>query len=308
MYIVLSVVLGIGMLLGGIFGMRLGLKYLLWRRMQHVLQELTITPWRGMIFGTLAAAVMQSSTALSLITIGLVSAEYLSFYQALGIILGANIGTCSTVQLMSLSIPEQYFIPLFFLLVLVMLGSNRLRHIAMAAAGLLSMFIGLGILSDALGNLSELDTVIQYLMAAKKNPLYGILGGIIITVLFQSSSAATGILMVLASEGIVDLTTAAYVVYGNNIGSCLSSAVVGATAPLAAKRVAVSHIMLNILGVAVALPLTSLLTTAAIWITADFAGQVALVHTIFNIISSLAVLPIVKQYAQLIILLVPGKG
>ncbi len=307
MYIVFSAFLGISMLISGIFTMRLGLKHLLWHRMQHTLRKLVITPWRGMIIGTLAAAIMQSSTALSLITIGLVSAEYLSFYQGLGLILGANIGTCSTVQLMSLSLPDELLLPLFFILIFVIASSNRLRYLAMAAAGLLSMFIGLDVLSDTLSNMSELNTVIQYLTIARRNPLYGILGGIIMTFLFQSSSAATGVLMMLATEGIIDLTTAAYVVYGNNIGSCLSSVVVGATAPLAAKRIAVSHIVLNVLGVAAALPFTSLLIAAANWFTADFARQVALVHTIFNIISSLVVLPIVKQYALFIMRLVPGK-
>jgi phosphate:Na+ symporter len=305
----MTIILGVGMLLGGLFSMRLGLKHLLWKRLQHILQQMTLTPWRGMLVGTLASALMQSSTALSLITISLVGADYLSFYQGLGIILGANIGTCSTVQLMALfQIPQHYFLPLFLVALTVTLMHKRLRYIAMTIAGLLSMFIGLNLLTDALGRLSMFDTMINYLLIAKQNPYYGILGGAMITLLFQSSSAATGLLMVLADKGIVDLTTAAYVVYGNNIGSCLSSVIIGAAAPIAAKRVAVSHIMLNILGVAAAYPLTGPLIAAVTYFTADFAGQVALLHTIFNIISSLVVLPIVKQYAQLIMLLVPGKS
>ena len=113
--------------------------------------------------------------------------------------------------------------------------------------------------------------------------------------------------MILASDGIIDLTTASYVVYGNNIGSCLSSIIVGAAGTLAAKRVAVAHVLLNILGVVLFLPLTGFLTKTATYITADFAGQVAIVHTIFNIVSSLAILPIIRQYANLIIFLIPGK-
>lgn len=308
MHILAMALLGIVMLISGIFIMRYGLKKVLWNSLQRILQSLTVTPWRGMLVGTIAAALMQSSTAVSLITIGLVSAEYLTFYQALGIILGANIGTCSTVQLMTISFSEQHIVPFMIACGIIALISKRLRYIALALSGLLSMFIGLGILSNALGNISEMDTVVEYLVAAKLNPIYGIIGGVVITLLFQSSSAATGILMLLADEGIVDLVTSTYVVYGNNIGSCLSSIVVAAGAPLAARRVAMAHIILNILGVLAALPFTWQLACAAANLTDDFAVQVAIVHTIFNVISSLAVLPIIRYYAKLIELLVPGRN
>lgn len=305
MYVMLILIfIGTTLLLGGIFFMRLGLQKLLWTKLQRFLSQLTKTPWRGLLVGIFAAALMQSSTAVSLLTIGLVHAEYLSFYQGLGVILGANIGTCSTVQLMAVSLPEEVIIPLFAITLLFTIATKHFRYVGMAISGLLSMFIGMSILSEALSNISEFTTVIQYLLYAKENPFYGILGGIIITLLFQSSSAATGVLMVLASDGIIDLTTATYVIYGNNIGSCLSSLIVGATASLAAKRLAVAHILLNLLGVIVFLPLSAILAKTATLLTADFAGQVAIVHTIFNIISSLAVLPLIHQYANLVMLLI----
>ena len=129
-------------------------------------------------------------------------------------------------------------------------------------------------------------TASSWILTTKYNPMYGIAGGIIITLLFQSSSAATGVLIVLAEKGLIDMTTAAFVVYGNNIGSCISSVIVGATSPLAAKRVAIAHIMLNILGVLIFLPITKLLTLCTAYIAPDFPGQIALMHTIFNIMSS----------------------
>ncbi len=308
MYVMLALILiGTALLLGGIFFMRLGLQKILWTRLQCFLSQLTSTPWRGLLVGIIAAAIMQSSTAVSLLTIGLVHAEYLSFYQGLGIILGANIGTCSTVQLMAISVPENIIMPLFAFTLLLTITIKKFRYLGMALSGLLSMFIGMSILSEALNTISEFTTVIDYLLSAKENPLYGIIGGIIITLLFQSSSAATGILMVLASDGIIDLTTATYVVYGNNIGSCLSSLIVGVTASLSAKRLAAAHILLNILGVIIFLPLTNILVKTATYLTADFAGQVAIVHTLFNIISSLAVLPVVHQYANLVMLLIPKR-
>jgi len=308
MYQTISLIMiGIILLLGGLFFMRLGLQELFLYKFKYFLGKLTQRPWQALLFGTFAAAMMQSSTAVSLLTIGLVSADYLSFYQGLGIILGANIGTCSTVQLMTLSIPVDSFLPLLLITVIISLLIKKLRPIFMAISGLLSIFLGITILSDGLGNLSGFTTVIDYLVAAKENALYGIMGGIIITLLFQSSSAATGVIMILASDGIINLTTASYVIYGNNIGSCLSSIIVGAAGPLAGKRIATAHVLLNILGVVFFLPMTSLLTRTATFITADFAGQVAVVHTLFNIISSLAILPIIRPYANLIIFLIPGK-
>jgi len=300
--------LGIILLLGGIFFMRLGLQKLLLHRFKDLLGQLTKQPWRSLLFGTFAAAMMQSSTAVSLLTITLVSAEYLSFHQGLGIILGANIGTCSTVQLMTLSIPKDLFLPMLIFFIFFTITLKKFRNMGMAISGLLSMFIGITILSNALSTFSEFSTLIEYVVTAQENPLYGILGGIIITLLFQSSSAATGVIMVLANEGIMDLMTASYVVYGNNIGSCLSSLIVGAAGTLAAKRIAVAHVLLNILGVVFFLPITTVLTKTATFITADFAGQVAIVHTLFNIISSLAVVPIMYQYTKLIYFLIPGKG
>ena len=305
--IILSL-MGILLLLGGIFFMRLGLQKLLLHKLKELLSQLTKQPWRSVLFGTVAAAMMQSSTAVSLLTITLVSAEYLSFYQGLGIILGANIGTCSTVQLMTISVPQDIFLPFFIFFIVITITIKRLRNVGMAISGLLSMFIGITMLSNSLATLSKFATLIEYIVAAKENPLYGILGGIIMTLLFQSSSAATGVIMILASEGMMDLTTASYVVYGNNIGSCLSSLIVGAAGTLAAKRIAVAHVLLNILGVMFFLPITTLLTKTATFITADFAGQVAIIHTLFNIISSLAVVPIMHQYTNLIYFLIPGKG
>jgi phosphate:Na+ symporter len=285
--------------------MRYGLQRALWHRLHYALVRLTLTSWRSLAVGTVAATLLQGSTAVSLITIGLVSADYLTFYQSLGIILGANIGTCSTVQLMTLALPERYLIPLLIILLITSLIWHRLRYILLGMAGLVSMFLGIGLTSQALAAISQFDTALAYIVAARSNPLYGIAGGIIITLLFQSSSAATGMLMLLANENIIDLTTAAYVVYGNNIGSCLSSVIVGAAAPLAAKRVAMAHILLNVLGVMIFFPITKMLIILATHLTVDFAGQVAAIHTIFNIISSLAVIPFLHGYAALIIHLVP---
>ncbi|HML31973.1 Na/Pi cotransporter family protein [Sporomusa sphaeroides] len=303
----LEIMLGLIMLLGGIFIMRYGLKKALWRRLHMALEKLTQTPWRALTLGTAAAAAFQSSTTVSLVTIGLVSADYMSFRQALGVILGANIGTCSTLQLVNMSVSLDYILPLILLSVLISGLRKKFRYIGLALTGLLSMFAGLEFLMNGISSLSKMDAMTGYLVMAKSQPLYGIWGGLIATVVFQSSSAATALLMLLADMGLVDSTTSAYVIYGNNIGSCISSVVFSAAAPIAARRVALSHILLNVVGVAFFYPLTAVLVSAAGYLTSDFGAQVAAIHTIFNILSSLLVMPQFNQFVNLICLLIPDR-
>lgn len=303
---ILTIVTGVTMLLSGIFTIRYGLKLLLWKKLQLLLRTATNTPLRGILVGTAAAALFQSSTAVSLITISLVSAEYLSFRNGLGIILGANIGTCSTVQLLTVSLPVEYLIP-FLVLCLLLTIPKRSRYVGLTLTGLLSMFSGLSLLTLGLGSLPDMDTLLYVISLAETNAFHGITAGILTTFLCQSSSAATAILMALADEDLINLTTAAYIVYGNNIGSCLSSVVVSAVAPTAAKRVALSHVLLNVLGVLLFLPLTGTMTALTARFSSDFPSQIAMYHTLFNVISSLLVLPFLQQFSRLIEILIPAK-
>jgi phosphate:Na+ symporter len=304
-YRVLHTLLGLSMLLGGIFVMRWALKKALWRRLHAVLRGATRTPWRGLLLGTAAAALFQSSTTVCLITIGLVSAEYITFRKALGIILGANIGTCSTVQLVNLSIPSEYLFPAILIAILLSIY-RKFRYFGIAAAGILCMFAGLNHLTEGIAGLSRLDQLTSYVVMANSQPMYGIWGGILLTTAFQSSSAATALVMVLADEGLLTITTAAYLVYGNNIGSCVSSVVFSAAAPIAARRVALAHILLNLLGVAVFYPLTPAFVWTVSYLSQDFSEQVAMLHTLFNLLSSLIGLVLIHQFAGLVERLTPG--
>lgn len=302
----LNVFLGIGLLLTGIFLMRYGLKKALWYRLRNLLRQTTKTPLRALALGTISAAVLQSSTTVCLITIGLVGSEYMTFHQALGVILGANIGTCSTVQLVNLSLPLHLLLPALLTSILLSIY-RRFRYICLAIAGLLCMLTGLAYLTDGIAALSEMSQVHSYIQAAQTNPLYAIWGGLLITLAFQSSSAATAFLMLFISEGLIDLTTAAYIVYGNNIGSCISSVVFSAAAPLAARRVALSHILLNVLGAVVFFPLTNALVLSAKFIASDLGNQVAVLHLLFNVLSSVIAFALLRPFTRLIYFLVPNR-
>lgn len=287
----ISFLAGLMFLWGGIFLMRYGLKKLLLHKVKNILYTLTVTPLKELLFGTAAATLMQSSTAVSLLTIGMVSANYLSFEQSLGIILGANIGTCTTVQFLTLPIFNYYFIIGLIIIAFLFSLIKKLRPLATALFGISAMFLGLSLLSGFSWNKDQLSLITNYLSANSDSVITGIVCRIAMTFLFQSSSAATAVIMVLASQEMLDLNTSAYIVYGNNIGSCLPALFVGAASPPAAKKPALAHFLLNILGTLIFLPVTPILTNIAAWLTNNFAGQVAMFHTLFNIISSLAVLP-----------------
>ena len=168
---------GCSLLVSGLFCMRYGLQKLLSRSLQHLLAKLTLTPWRGLLSGTVAAALLQSSTAVTLATVGLVSADYLSFYQGLALILGANIGTCATVQLLTLSIPANILLPALIASGGIALMAPRLRFSALAIMGVFSMFLGIDLLAAGMGAITQLVPIKAALTSAKSNPLYGIGGG-----------------------------------------------------------------------------------------------------------------------------------
>ncbi|MBP2645334.1 MAG: Na+/Picotransporter [Firmicutes bacterium] len=295
---------GMGLLAGGLFTMRWTLTKVFIHSFHQYLSQLTLTPLRSLLVGMIAAAFMQSSSALTLVTIGLISADLLPFESGLGIILGANIGTCSTVQLMTVSIPLRYLATLLIFCCFFALVLPKYRSITLSLTGLCGMLTGLSFLNASLANAVELSTVLTYLENASHQPLLGISGGVLLTLLFQSSSASTALLMSLTGQGLIDLTAAAYSVYGNNIGSCIPSLLVGLTAPLTAKRVAVSHLILNVLGVVCFFPFTQHIIKMATLLSVNLPEQVAMIHTLFNIISSVVVLVFIKSFSRLIIFLV----
>lgn len=300
----LTLLLGVGLLTGGLMVMRHGLKRLLWRRLYNLLCTATLTPVRGLLAGILASVLFQSSTAVCLLTIGLVTAEYLTFRRSVGIILGANIGTCSTVGLLGF-VSTEMLLPVLLIIAAAFLTLKRTRTIGVALLGLACMFCGLYLLNRGVAVFQEFTYIQGLIVSAKESCWHGITAGVLITFLFQSSSAATAMLMSMAEANIFGLTSAAYIVYGANLGSCLSSVLVSVFAPLAAKRVAAAHVLLNLMGIIIFLPATDQLIFLVRQFSAEPDIQVAAMHTIFNALSSLAILPATGPFSRLIELLIP---
>lgn len=298
---------GLVSLVGGIYVLRRGLDSALGGRVRRYFSSAQITPWKGFFIGAAAAALMQSSTAVSLIAIGLVGAGFIAFTESLGIILGANVGTCTTVQLIAIQPSGAFIVYVLLGLSALMLFFQKLRRLSAAALGIGAIFSGLTLLAGAMQQTGDARAWAAWLLQTEFPIISAVLFGALVTAVLQSSSAATALLMTMGAASAIDLTTAAYIVYGNNIGSCLSSLVVGAASPLEAKRTAASHFILNLIGAILFLPFTGIFASAVSMFTGSFEARVALMHTAFNLISSLAVMPFIRQYAKCIEWLLPRR-
>lgn len=298
----LQLLLGIGGMLGGLTLMRISLARLLCSRLTACLTRLADSPPLGFLLGILCAALLQGSTAVSLLTLGLVSGGILTFPQSIAILLGANVGTCSTVPLL-LVLPTDILTSLhslFALLLIVGLCHRRTRPLVGALGGLWLMLAGFHALQDASSILLRQDDLTALLNCADRSATLSIVCGATLTFLLQSASSSTLLLTTLYEEGLLTPHTACYLVYGNNIGSCLSSVLVSTTAPHEAKMTALANLLLNLGGTLLFLPLTDLFINLALTTAPTPAEQLVFYHTAFNLLSALLLLPFTRPYANLI--------
>lgn len=298
---------GVALLLFGMQFMKTGLENVAQRRMRSTLQTLTRTPLTGALAGTVITALVQSSTAVTVITIGLVNAGIISFYQAVGIVLGTNIGTTVTAQLISFRF-EDLALPAIGLGAIIMTWSRRKgwRYLSQSIVGFGIVFLGIATMSHALTPMKDSPLFLRALSAMSVSPLLGVLAGSVFTALIHSSGTTTGVVIALAHQGMIDLPAAIAVIFGSNIGTCITGVIASIGSSVNAKRVAVSHVMLNVIGVLLFLPFLSPFSAQIARTDPVLARQVANAHTVFNIISSVVVLPFARQFANLIVKMVPG--
>ena len=225
--------------------------------------------------------------------------------QTLGIILGANIGTCLTVQLFALNLDILSIPTIIFGVLMLLFKKFRVAGYALFGFGLL--FLGLLIMTRGTAYLQYSPSFLGFLLATNTHAVYGVLAGMITTALVQSSSVVTGVVLVLARQGLISLPAAIAITLGSNIGTCFTSALVGIGGNTAARQVGIAHILLNIIGVMIFLPLLNPFARLVNFTSGNLPQQVANVHLIFNLISSLAVLPFVKQFARLVYFFTPRK-
>lgn len=291
----------LGMVIG-LTWMRLSLSHLLRHRLSRRLAKLSDSPCFGFVFGILSAVLLQGSTAVTLLTIGLVSSRILTFPQSIAILLGANVGTCSTIPLL-LSLPLD-IIPLLrpYLVVAIIIFHliPRTRPLGGAIGGLCLMLLGFDTLHQAGGTFLQQSQLLALLDYADTSPAIAIGCGSLLTFALQSASSSTLLLTALCEENLLAPHTICYLVYGNNIGSCLSSVLISSAAPIAGKMTALANLLLNIGGTLLFLPLTNVFTHLAANLIINPSEQLVFYHTIFNLISALLLLPFIQPYANLI--------
>ncbi len=304
-------------LLGGLalflYGMQMmsdGLEDAAGNRMKQILEKLTSNRLLGVLVGASITAVIQSSSATTVMVVGFVNSGMMTLKQAVWIIMGANIGTTITGQLIALDVGM--LAPLFAFLgvaMIVFLKMPKAHHFGKILAGLGILFIGMDMMGTAMDPLKDSEAFIS-LMTTFSNPIIGILAGALFTAVIQSSSASVGILQTLAKGGLIPFSSAVFVLFGQNIGTCITAVLAAIGTNRSAKRTTIIHLMFNMIGTIV------FTTVCLLFPLADFVesltpnnpeSQIANMHTIFNIVTTLLLLPFGTILAELATKILPDS-
>lgn len=307
---VLALLGGLALFLYGMQMMSTGLEAAAGNRMKSILEKLTSNRIKGVLVGAAITAVIQSSSATTVMVVGFVNSGLMTLKQAVWVIMGANIGTTITGQLIALDIGA--IAPLFAIAgvgAIMFIKSEKVHHISSIFAGLGILFMGMDMMGAAMSPLKESEAFIS-LMTKFDNPLLGILVGALFTAVIQSSSASVGILQALASTGMIPLSSAVFVLFGQNIGTCITAVLASIGMKVNAKRTTVIHLLFNIIGT-VLFTVICLVTPYVTWIEAmtpgDPVAQIANAHTVFNIVTTLLLLPFGTHMTNIAVRILPDS-
>ena len=284
---------GLALFLYGMQMMSQGLENAAGNKMQQILEKLTANRFLGVLVGALITAVIQSSSATTVMVVGFVNARMMTLNQAVWIIMGANIGTTITGQLIALDAGAVAPIIAFIGVILIIFSKKeKIGYVGSILAGLGILFIGMDMMGGSMEPLAQSQSFIS-LLTKFSNPILGILAGTIFTAIIQSSSASVGILQALAGSGIVTLDSAAFILFGQNIGTCITAFLAALGANRNAKRTTIIHITFNVIGTIIftILCITTPLIPVLQGMTESASKQIANLHTMFNVTTTLILLP-----------------
>lgn len=285
---------GLALFLYGMQMMSTGLEASAGNKMKLILEKLTANRFVGVLVGALITAIIQSSSATTVMVVGFVNSGMMTLNQAIWIIMGANIGTTITGQLIALNIGE--FAPLIAFLgvaAIVFSKNEKVKYVGEILAGLGILFIGMDMMGTAMEPLADSEKFVS-ILTKFENPLLGILAGTVFTALIQSSSASVGILQTLAGSGVIGLKSAAFVLFGQNIGTCITALLASIGTNRNAKRTTIIHIMFNVFGTIIFTILclaTPIIPMVEGWTPTNAPAQIANLHTMFNIVTTILLLP-----------------
>ena len=306
------------MLMGGLalflYGMKMmseGLEAAAGNKMKKILEKLTSNRFLGVAVGAGITAVIQSSSATTVMVVGFVNSGIMTLKQAVWVIMGANIGTTITGQLIALDIGM--IAPIFAIIGVIMavfMKNKKVNHLGEIIAGLGILFIGMETMATSMLPLQNSQKFIS-LMTQFKNPLVGILAGAMFTAVIQSSSASVGILQALAKSGVIGLSSSVYVLFGQNIGTCITAVLASIGTNRNAKRTTLIHLLFNVIGTAIFVficmttPFTSFMENLN---PSNPAAQIANVHTVFNVVTTLVLLPFGALLIKIVTRILPDRG
>jgi phosphate:Na+ symporter len=308
--------IGFVQILGGLalflFGIRLlsgGMEKLAGDQIQKWLDRVTSGRFRSAVFGTIATALIQSSGLLMVTMIGLINANLMTVEQAISVMLGQEIGTTITAQVVAFNIGDYRLLLIIIGFIFLELVSNRdFQKYGEIAMGLGIIFVGMSFMSHALDTLVEIPWFMQVLATMGQYPLVGVLAGLILTSLTQSSTAVTSMTVAMGISSVITLEGAVGIILGANIGSCITGLVASLRLSRAARQASMAQISINVLGVILFLPFINQYASLVSHTSGDLARQIANAHTIFNVIVSMALFPFVRQIASFSKRLVPEKS
>lgn len=303
---------GLALFLLGLDRLAEGLKQAAGQTLKLVLERLTTNRFTGALTGALVTGVLNSSSITTVLVVGFVTAGVMTLQQSVGVIMGANIGSTLTAQLLAFNLSAYALVPVAAGFFMSFAGRReRVQQLGAIVMGLGLVFFGMGIMSEAMRPLRSYPPFID-LLASMERPILGVLVGALFTALVQSSAATVGIAIALASEGLLSLTGGITLALGANIGTCATALLAAIGKPPPAVRAAVVHLTFNVLGVVVWLPLLGLLADFAVRVSpmapelsgavraaAEVPRQLANANTLFNIINTALFLPFAAGFARL---------
>jgi len=313
-FLIINLLGGLGLFLYGMKLMGDGLENAAGDKLKGIFDRITSNPVKGVLTGTIVTAIIQSSSATTVMIVGFVNAGLMNLYQATSVIMGANIGTTITAQLITFKFDA--FAPVFLAIGAVMIlfcNKRKVKEVGQIVLGFGILFLGLKLMSSAMLPLKESVFFTNLILKLEGHTIFGLLIGMMMTAVLQSSSASTGILVALASTGSLPLTVAIPILLGNNIGTCVTALISSIGTSITAKKAAVIHLLFNLIGAVIFLiiPVT-FLADVVLAISPNVGAeaiprQIANAHTLFNLVNTLLLLPLIKYLVAFVNKIIPGE-
>lgn len=306
--IIFGILGGIALFLYGMIFLSEGLQKVAGNNLKRILEKITSGRLKGVATGAAITAVIQSSSVTTVTLIGLLNAGIITLAQAIPVIMGADIGTTITSQLIAFKIGALAYPIISIGFLMFFLGKRKkIGYVGQVVLGFGLLFLGMNIMSQGVSPLKENPAVLGYLVKFGAMPLLGMLIGAIFTGIIQSSSATTAIIIALGMNNLITLNSAIALVFGANMGTCVTALIASIGSSLSGKRAALAHILIKIIGVIIFLPFIAFFAKIVMLTSPSLPRQIANAHTIFNVLIIVLLLPLSSMLTRLVIKLKPGE-